>query len=842
MARMYLKENWMLRHEELAWGAEMAPIVADREEGWIHTDLPCDVHMPLIEKGIIDEPLEADNFYNSEWIEDRSWWFKNTFFIDQELLKEDIIELTLESLDSHADVFLNGVHLGHHKSAHYPFTREVKELLKAGDNTLLVRLTSGLERVSEQDLAPLKGRVSTEKSGGRGGRGDIRRAMVRKPQYVYGWDWGPRVATCGIVKDVYIEAHSKAAIRGVYAYTKSIHDEAIIEIQVEIENLRPVSTIEGIVKVDFIYKDEIVSSCYKEALLTSGNNYIDLQATINDAKLWWPNGMGEQNLYTVRVSLVSDDAHIAYPDFKFGIRTLKLNLDRIGEGERLFALEVNGVRVFCKGANWVPVDSIYARVTDEKYDTLIREAKEANFNMLRIWGGGIYERTIFYEKCDEYGILIWHDFMFACSLYPDHLEWFRKEVENEINYQTLRLRNHASIGLWCGNNENLWIYESWWQGDEKSLSPGGIICYNHIAPRIVRQNCPNIPYWNSSPYGGKSPNDDEIGNRHHWHDCTMNPDMNKRITPEEYDKINSKFITEYGYIGPCCKSTIERYHGGVPIDRKGRIWQLHNNTFEKETVPAGIAKHYGDPTDMDLDQYLLYGGLCQGLMLGYSLEAIRFKQNCSGALFWMYSDCWGEVGWTIIDYYLKRKLSYYYVKRAFAPTKLILREEEGLVKVMGINDTPETISFKAEYGYMSFEGEKADTAKKDITLEPFTRKIVFTFNKGDHDYTRGICYVKPEVENQSICTAILRTGDFRDLDIPSTKLHISNFRICNGTAKFSVTSEKFAHGVHFNLSDDINLSDEYFDLLPDESREIEIYGVDDGFSVGDIKAEYVVKW
>lgn len=835
MSIVFLNRNWAVRSEELDCGPEMASVVLDREDGWINADLPCDIHTPLIENGIIKEPLEADNCLSCEWIEEKSWWFKKVFNLDEKELTGDIIELNLESLDSEADVFLNGFHLGHHKSAFYPFTMDVGKFLKKGENIILVRVSSGLEYYNELDLAGVNKNMFFKKTPYN--RGDVRRVFVRKPQYVYGWDWGPRVATCGIMKGVYIESFKKLAVRSVHATTGSIDNDARLGFQIEIENLHPYSTIDGTVKLEIFYGDERVISLEHEELLRSGSNYIHMEASIIDPKLWWPNGMGEQHLYTIKVSVQSGQVNVVYKPFKFGIRTLKIDQEKIADGRR-FTFEINGVKAFCKGGNWIPSDSIYARVTDEKYDTLIREAKEANFNMLRIWGGGIYERDIFYEKCDEYGIMIWHDFMFACGIYPDHLEWFQKEVENEMDYQTRRLRNHTSIVLWCGNNENSWGFDEWWPG----LNPdqfGGAVCYNKIAPRIIQKNCPNIPYWNCSPYGGEHPNGNEAGDRHHWHDCTMNADMEKRITPEEYDRITAKFISEYGYIGPCCKSSIIKYHGGIPLDKKGGIWQMHNNEFEKNTVPAGIAKHYTDPEKLDIDSYLLYAGLCQGLMYGYSLEAIRFKENCSGSLFWMYNDTWGEVGWTIIDYYLKRKPSYYFVKRAFAPVKFIMREIDGIVRVMGINEKPEVVDINVEYGYASFDGKERKTKNCTINLKPYSRQTVLEFEKGRHDFKKGTCFIKPVNDTESVLPAILRSGVFKELSIPEAVLKVHDFVIDGCNARFRVSSDVYAHAVHFNLDDRILLSDEYFDLLPGETREVVVYGVNDGTSYNNIKAGYV---
>lgn len=833
MKRISLNDSWNLRYEDLAWGKDMHQAVLQKDEGWIETYLPCDIHMPLIQNGIIPEPLEKTNFYDCEWTEEKSWWFKKEFEADSAFQEGDVIELTLESLDSEADIFFNGWYLGHHRSSFYPFVSNIKKYIQQGKNVLLIRLSSGAEYFSDQDISGLKKYIMTEHDLGRGDRGDKRRAFLRKPQYVFGWDWGPRVVTCGIMKGAWIESHNKLVIRSVYAQTLSTENNAEVAFNIVIENLHPYSTLDTNVKLILMFENDKVLEINKDIFLRSGKNYINLRTAISDAKLWWPNGMGEQSLYTIKVSAAVGDLQVYYPDFKFGIRTITLNQSAMGNNERKFAFVVNGITAFCKGGNWIPADSIYARVSDEKYDHLLYEAKISNFNMLRIWGGGIYEREIFYQKCDEYGIMLWHDFMFACALYPDNLEWFKREVEKEMDYQTARLRNHASMVLWCGNNENHWGFDEWWDVEEKLVPYGGAECYNHIAPDIVQKNCPHIPYWNSSPYGGEHPNGNTAGDRHHWHDCTMHPEMEMRITPEEYDKISAKFVSEYGYIGPCAKLSIIKYHEREPLDREGVVWQLHNNTLEKETVLAGIKKHYTDPEKLDIDGYLLYAGLVQGLMLGYSLESIRSKENCWGALFWMYNDCWGEIGWTIIDYYLKRKISYYYVKRAFSHVKIIMREELGVIKVVGINDTADYFEDEFEFGYVTFDGSLKECNVKELELEPYSKKVLVEFDKGYHDLTKGIYFIRA-LNLKNILPAVLNRGKFREWKISKPHLRVTEFRRNFSDIKFVVSSDTYAHAVHFNLDEGYVLSDEYFDLLPGEYREVTLNNVHNELGITEI--------
>jgi beta-mannosidase len=695
----------------------------------------------------------------------------------------------------------------------------------------------GPERIARGDYDYLADYISTEYGGGRGDRGEKARAFLRKPQYVYGWDWGPRVGTVGIMKNARIRFLKNAVITRVQPVTVEAAQKAKLRFEVEFESLLPVSTQEAEISLEVKQAGAVVLTEGCQLLAVSGLNYVDFEALIPNAKLWWPNGAGEQPLYTVEAAIkTAGGEHKAEP-VRFGIRTVELNLEKYGDQDRRFALRVNGENIYCKGGDWIPADSVYARVTPEKYAALIREARDCNFNMLRIWGGGIYERDEFYDLCDECGILLWHDFMFACSLYPDDQEWFRELARREIDYQTQRLRHHPCMGLWCGNNENQWGFEKYWEGEDKTPVSGGLHIYNEIIPRLIRANCPEIPYWPSSPYGGTRPNDNTVGDRHHWGDCTMNENMENRINPEAYDEVTSRFITEYGYIGPCSEATISKYYGDKPVERNDRIWNLHNNTFEKATVPEGIRKHYIDPEGLDLPGYLQYARLVQGLMYGYSLEAIRFYSRNDGALFWMYNDTWGEVGWTIIDYYLDRKPSFYYVKRAFAPVKFILRSPGNTktVRIMGVNDTPRDVTLELEYGYVSFGGEY-ETEKASVTLEKFSKAVIREFAMPRGDTSRGLVFAR----GGDAPLAVLRTGPFRNYQKAESSVSILKVETADRDYRVTLKSSGYSHAVSLGLPGNIRLDDEYFDMLPGEIRTITIRDALGRVEKSALKVSYLV--
>ncbi len=818
MNMLNLNLGWMLHEAPLSWNIGDLGRVLALDDGWMECNVPCDVRMPLLEKGLIKDPALADYCFDCEWTANRSWWFVRRFDSSELVISDGPVELSMESLDTWAEIFFNGDHIGTHKSAHYPFTYDLKTRIRKGENILAVRLTTGIEKVTEEQLAELDWCVCHEKNNGCPERGDLRRTYVRRPQYNAGWDWSPKAFSIGIMKDVTICCHGSSAIRSVNVITLHASEEARLRVSVEMERFDDLSSADANLRVNVRRNGALCAAAAKEDfLLTSGENYVDIDLTIPNAQLWWPAGYGEQPLYDIEVVLETEGREYAYPSFRYGIRTVELDTSRNESGTRQFELVVNGVKIYCKGANWIPNDVIYARVPEEKYTSLILAAKEANFNMFRVWGGGNYEKECFYNLCDEHGILLWHDFMLACGACPDHYEWFRREVENEADYQTKHLRTHSSIVLWCGDNELHRYLESVSIHERHPGKHYGLYVANYIERKTVHINCPQTPFWNSSPYGGEYPDSETVGDTHYWDQCTMNPNMEKRIDPFEYDKQNAAFVSEYGYIGPCAKESIEKYFDGHPVDRSSRIWDIHNNTFEQETVCAGIEKHYLDhAADLPLEQYIVYAGMVQSLMLGYSLEAIRFKPRCAGSLFWMYNDTWGEVGWTIIDYYLRKKPSFYGVRRAFAHRKLILRQVDGMLWVTGCNDTNQTLETAVEVGYLSADGKIRDTVVTHIHLPAHSRQCVLRCAMPKGDLQKGIIAVIPQ--DTSLAAERLYTQEIRHTDHSFEIPEILSVAAVEGGMKVQLKADAFVHGVYFEGAE--MCSDNYFELLPGEVKTV----------------------
>lgn len=804
-----LNGQWKLRKELL--GCDLSSTsakLAAADNEWMPAPVPGDIHQALIAAGKIKEPLVGLNSADCRWTEDHSWWYRRTFSAPAGWRDADLVELELNNLDSHAEIFLNGAHLGSHRNAFRPFVTDVKARLLPRNNVLLVRLSAGVENISQADLnAPDGvngcGQITTD-------RGDQRRVMVRKPQYTFGWDWSPRLATTAIAGDVKLRLLKSACIRHVRLQpVRQGGNDVLLRAQVTVDQFHFWKTADGRVTLTVTEPGGRRHTVQWAGLLRSGNNYIDLALTLKKARLWWPNGYGEQPLHRVEAAVSVGDETAVFPGFNYGIRFVELDTT-----PGTFALRVNGIRIFCKGGNWVPADAIYARTPAAKYDTLIREARDANFNMLRVWGGGWYEPEAFYDACDRCGILVWQDFMYACSPYPDHLDWFRVEAEREADYQTKRLRHHASIVLWCGNNENVWGFMDWW--DDRTR--GGAWIYHYMLPEVIRRNCPDTPYWNGSPYGGTTnPNEEAVGDRHHWHACMMSWEMPQRITPEEFDKCRSLFVSEYGYIAAPVRRSIETYMDGAELDRQGKVWQHHNNPFEKDTIAAGIRKHYTDPESLTIDDYILYSGLCQGLMYGYSLDTFRSRADCHGSLFWMYNDAWGEVGWTIIDYYLRRKHSFYFVKRALEPVRLILRAAGDEIVVVAANDTRQDRRIALDCGYMALDGRSAELRRCRAVARAAARTEICRFRKGKHDPATGLWVARP-AGRTDVLPAIFRALDYRQLQTVPARIDV---RVV-GNGAVEARAKTFAHAVHLDLPEGARPSDDYFDLLPGEVRRITV--------------------
>ncbi|HEY3417539.1 MAG TPA: glycoside hydrolase family 2 protein, partial [Armatimonadota bacterium] len=543
-----------------------------------------------------------------------------------------------------------------------------------------------------------------------------------------------------------------------------------------------------------------------------------------DAQLWWPNGMGAQPLYQVSARLLFDGAECDRREQTIGLRTIEIDRSPLADGTR-FRFIVNGQPVFCRGGNWAPADMIPARIPKERYEALVAEAQAAGFTMFRMNGIGLYEDDCFFDACDRAGILLWQDFMFACSEYPDQDVQFQESVRKEAEAVVRRLRHHPALALWCGCNECLWaITSGGLHSDLTNLDAlGGTRVYGQILPEAIRRIDPQRAYWPCSPYGGDMPNDEQHGNCHWW-GAFMSRDFTQRCNLGVADACRAHFVSEYGIIGPPHEDSVREYLKPEEQTRDSLAWKIHVNTIEHGSVNAGIRLHYGDPEGLSFSDYLLYGQMHQAMAQGHAMEAMRFRKadpeaECWGALVWSYNDCWGEVGWSVIDHYLRRKASYYWLRRACQPVKIITRPRGEQMVTRIVNDTLQARAGEVQHGWFRLDGTDRRMTTRQVAIPAngmveIAREVI-SDDLSPREWVYGAVLRGEGLEDQ----AVWLLAPVRELALPEPQLAVNR----QGNL-LEISSPVFCHAVHGYDGGHAVLSDNYFDLLPGISRRVAVVG------------------
>ncbi|MEN3183892.1 MAG: glycoside hydrolase family 2 protein [Atribacterota bacterium] len=784
--------------------------------------VPGEVHLDLLRAGRIEEPLFGENAKKCQWVEEREWWYRKEFEVPEEFLALPA-ELVFESVDTDCDIYLNGEPIAHHENMFVPLVLNVSGKL-AQRNVLVVRVDAGTQRIAHKPFTPYP--VGSPEQ-------DYRRVWVRKAQFTFAWDWAPRLVNVGIPRSVYLRFFEGFALRDVFLQGK-VHgyDSATVTISGQIENFSHDFACEPrlTLRVLFFEEEGKNLAAAKDTILRAypGLTNFTLSVELSPARLWWPNGFGEPHLYKVVLLLLGEDGReLDRFEKLWGIREVSLKQEPLpGDEGESFIITVNGEPIFCKGADWVPADSLLPRVTKEKYARLIDEAKNAHCNMFRVWGGGIYEDPFFYEHCARCGIMIWQDFMFACAYYPKD-PTFLKEVEREIETVVKRLRNETAIVLWCGNNELQWLHER-----NKAISGRTDLefsdyeIYHVLMPRILKNLDPTRPFWPSSPFGGKDPNSEFEGDRHAWDVSIILEDLKERVNYENYARDRGKFISEFGVLAPPSLASLKECIPENELFLDSPSWQFHNNVFERENIRGMLREFVKDPEELSFEEYIHYAQILQGEALKFALEHWRRRKFLTaGALFWMYSDCWGAIGWTIIDYYLRRKASYYFVRRAFQPVDLSIKRNEETAELFVVNDTPKDCALSVTYGLSLFSGTSLLSGNESFRIAPNTAKRVATIPLN----------VLQGRERDAFLWAILYDGDtpldwercffvrFKDCNFPKANV-MGHLVEKDGVQYLELVSTTFAWSVHLEFPEGFLPEDNYFDLFPGVKRRVRIDG------------------
>jgi beta-mannosidase len=700
--------------EGLERGAHL-PDYADSD--WLEIAVPGDVHRTLIAAGRIPDPFYDQNESACAWMERREWWYRLTFDNpDAAPEPDERLQLVFEGLDTFATVYLNGAELGEHHNMFRPAAFAVS--LRGGTNTLAVRFDPPLARIAGKTLS-------------RWGRNPERTAM-RKAQFGYGWDWGPRLPTIGIWRPVEVRRRRRAALVGVHFSTLDLTRgarRAVVAVRIEADRFGAQAPLVARVELASPAGEAVARA---EVGLEHDGPGLEATAylTVDRPRPWWTHELGEPALYELTTTLLQAGAPLDEDRRRVGIRTLVLDQapDPAERGTRFFRFVLNGVPIFAKGADWAPCDSFVGAIAPERYTRLLEAAREANMTMLRVWGGGIYESDHFYAECDRLGLLVWQDFMFACAMYPEDDPDFVAEVDAEARHQVRRLRSHPCLALWCGNNENQWLHERhFW--NEPNPPPYGALYYDAILPRAVAELDGRTPYWPGSPYGGNDHNSRDEGNVHNWEVWHGNiprrfgeqPRVDRSpegVSYARYAEDLGRFISEFGIHAAPVPETLRRV---IPADqwfRHSPALDWHNKDSPKNKGDNLLLASTGLPTD--LDQSILFSQIAQAEGLKFGVEHFRRrKPHCSGTLVWQLDDCWPVLSWSVIDYFGFRKAGYYYLRRAYAPVLASFRARPGGdVELWLTNDTASEMRDAVTVRLGTFAGQLAWERTREVVVPP----------------------------------------------------------------------------------------------------------------------------
>jgi len=808
LARLDLGGTWRLAFTD--WQRFGRPASVEKEEvdeaRFIDAQVPGEVHLDAWKAGLIQDPYVGLNSLSARWIEECEWSYRRILEVPAEALTGRAW-LNCECLDLNARIVINGVEVGKHANSFVPARIEVTGKLKAGRNVLVVHLESGLYGVSDKAGDPY----------GHGPDAKLhKRHWLRKPQCQFGWDWSPRLVNVGIQGPIALEWTTDAArlerVVPMATLSSDLHS-GTVRVRAFIQGLTdaPVTatlaaTLGGVGTV----RGAATGSSAIE--VKPGLHAYELTLTLANPELWWPINHGAQALYQLTTTLTAGGAALATTTSRVGFRTVRFDQSPLPQGGSRFALEVNNRLIFCKGGNFVPADIIRASIDEARYRGLVDRAIESNFNLLRVWGGGLYEADAFFRLCDERGILVWQEFIFACSRYPGTDEGFWNTIKEEATYHIRRLAEHPSLVAWCGNNEIEQGYWEWNYDKNGAVLPDHAI-YHHLLPRLINQEDPAKYYQPSSPYSPnhQSPTAHDVGDQHPWALGFFDIDFRK------YREMICRFPNEGGFLGPNSLATIKE---ALPEGQRhaGSIsWQAHDNSIDSWTAPSctdnmtlqWLGK---DIRTMEITELVYWTGLLHGEALREYCDNFRRRMfDSAAAIFWMFNDCWPcSRSWTTIDYRLRYTPAFHPVRRALAPVNIVVSQVGDEVVVFGVNERMESIHGELRYGVFALAGGWPIDKTIPVVLKPNASTRLASFPTAQWTDPKGsMAAAILSANGQLVARNRLFLPFFKDMTWSAAAPTVS---LEKGIATFH--SATFAWGLALDLDGDAQLADNFFDLYP----------------------------
>ena len=742
------------------------------EKEIIPFNIPGDIFSALIEAKKIPHPYVGTNELDVLWVGKKDWTCFRSFIVSKELLAEEELFLHIDSLDTIAVIKINGSLVYSSDNMFNRIRVNISKYLIEGDNEISIHFTSAENKALElsKDLSiPLPHTLHPTQS--------MHRNLIRKAQCHSGWDWGPCLMVSGIYGDIYIGAHSDARIE--YIHTSQEHGEDYCEIIIDIELYTPCIVSETI-KISLGNEKRVI-----DKKLTKGLNKISEKIIIENPKLWWPSGYGEQNLYELTIKTLNDII-----SKKIGIRKLRLinEEDQIGLS---FIIEINNKKIFCKGANWIPIDALPSLQTPERYKSLLDDVIEANMNIIRVWGGGQYESDYFYQLCDERGILVWQDFMFACAIYPATKE-FMDNVEKEIIHQIKRLKDHPSIVIWCGDNENVGALKWFPVTREKQEIYGkNYLKLNHFIGNIAKELDPKRIWWPSSPCSGENDftdnwHNDRRGDMHYW------SVWHEEKPFEAYYDVIPRFCSEFGYQSYPSLSTVKTFTDVNQINLESKDMEHHQkNKRGNKIIFKSINNFFKYPKSFEATLYLSQIQQAYGIKI--AIEYWRSQRpRCMGIIYWQLNDNWPVSSWSSIEYTGNWKLLHYTVKSCFRPIHIVAYSKDNKnIEIWGINDTFKHSSGVLNIKYINFSGEIINEEDLDVNLhsESSTKLFKRTFDSLKFDKSNHFMFLTYRNAGKELFNDLLLTRPkYCNLELP--EFNINTIKIDDYNLQIKLNSDK----------------------------------------------------
>lgn len=800
---------------------------------WSDAKVPGTIHQDLLNHNRIPNPFYGMNEEAVQWVENEDWMYRTSFVVTEEQLNRDAAVLELDGLDTYADVFLNGALILRSDNMFVGHKVPVKSVLRKGENRLLIRFRSAVkEALPQWETNGFDYPADNDHSSKRVS------IYTRKAPYSYGWDWGIRLATCGIWRPVRLVFSDVARIEDYYVRQASVSaSKADVDNRLEITNVtsQPVSAL---LKVAYHYSANDTKEVQKQIELRPGENTVSLPVMIDNPHLWMPNGWGEPSLYKFTASVSVDGVEVASQERQVGLRSIRVVMEDDEHGKS-FYFEVNGHPMFAKGANFIPDDALLPNVTTERYKRIFEDVKAANMNILRVWGGGIYEDDKFYDEADRNGILIWQDFLFACTTYP-HDPLFLKRVEAEAEYNIKRLRGHASLAMWCGNNE---IYEGvrYWGWKNKytaeafaEMNRGYDVLFRQLLPDMVKRFDSDRFYMHGSPYEANwgRPESWKIADSHNW------GTWYGRKPFESFDSEIPRFMSEYGFQAFPEMKTIRTFAEEKDFELESPVMNAHQKaTIGNALIKQTMGLYYKVPAKFE---DLVYVGLVlQGQGMRHGIEAHRRNRPyCMGSLFWQLNDSWPVVSWSSIDYYGNWKAMQYQSQRAFAPVLInAIKEGDDLCVYLISDDLQDRDDVRLTVELMDFDGKSHGKWTHSGKLSAntsmlFIKKRVDEFLSKQDAATSFLRFTLKAKNGASLADEVFYFAYPKDQKLPEARIETSVKR--RGEAiEMTLKADKLARDIFIEVPvQGVRFSDNFFDLLPGQRKKITITSPE-GYSLKD---------